>query len=133
MKTLALIDLIFQILLMAMVFGAAYLAKKKKDFRKHCIILRIAIPLQVIAIAGIMLPSMLGYIRLGQRGLLFNIEMLTHHTLGLVVILMWVYINLVFTGIVKTRGVPVIAMRVALILWVLTLLMGLHTFILLWT
>ena len=133
MKTIALMNLIFQILLIAAVFGVAYLAKKKKDFRKHCIILRIAIPLQVIAIAGIMLPSMLGYIRLGQRDLLFNIEMLTHHTLGLVVILLWVYINLVFIGIVKTRGAPVLAMRVALILWVLTLLMGLHTFILLWT
>jgi putative membrane protein len=133
MKNIALIDLIFQILLAGMVFGAAYLAKKKKDFRRHCLILRIAIPLQVIAIAVIMLPSMLGFIRMGQRGLLFNIEMLTHHTLGLAVILLWIYINLVFIGIVKTRGVPVIAMRVALILWVLTLFLGIHTFILVWT
>jgi putative membrane protein len=133
MRNVAFVDLLFQVLLIGMVSGAVYLAKKRKDFHRHCIILRIAIPLQVIAIAVIMLPFMLGYIRVGQRSLLFNIEMLTHHTLGLVVILLWVYINLVFFGIVKKQGVPVMAMRVALILWGLTLFMGIHMFILVWT
>jgi len=46
---------------------AAFLAKKK-DLRKHCKILRIAVLLQIAAIGAVMLPSMLGYIDNGAPG-----------------------------------------------------------------
>ncbi len=61
-KTLALASLVVQVLLMIIVSGAAYLAKKK-DIVKHCTIMKILIPVQIITIVAVMLPSMLGYIK----------------------------------------------------------------------
>ncbi len=131
-KTLAGANLTVQLLLIMTVFVAAYLAKRRRAFGKHCTIMRVAVPLQVIAIAGVMLPSMLGYIKNEQPGALFSIEMLIHHTLGVVVVALWVYINLVFVGVIKMRHRLVVAMRLAFASWVLTLLMGLHLYVLIW-
>ncbi|MFQ5924952.1 MAG: hypothetical protein ACE5IE_03045 [Dehalococcoidia bacterium] len=132
MKTLAVANLTVQLLLIMTVFAAAYLAKRRRAFGKHCTIMRVAVPLQIIVIAGVMLPSMLGYIKNEQAGALFSIEMLIHHSLGLVVVALWVYINLVFVGVIKMRGRPVVAMRVAFASWVLTLFLGLHLYVLIW-
>jgi putative membrane protein len=77
------------------VSGAVFLAKKR-NLGKHCIVMRVSVLLQIIAIAVVMLPSMLGYIENVQRDIFFNIEMLVHHTLGLIVIAIWIFINLIF-------------------------------------
>lgn len=131
-RTLVVINLAIQLVLIVVVSGAAYLAKRRRYFRKHCIVLRIAVPLQIIAIVSVMLPSMLSYIERGQRGFFFNIEMLTHHTLGIAVVALWIYINLVFMGIITGWGRLVVAMRLAFVFWVLALLLGLHTYVLVW-
>ena len=130
-RTLALINLAVQAFLVLAVFGAAYLAKRRRDFRKHCTIMRIAVPLQIIAVVFIMLPSLRDHIRYGQPGLL-NIEMLAHHVLGAAVIVLWVYINLVFLGVVKQSGRPVLAMRLAFASWVVSLFMGIHIYFMIW-
>ena len=65
-QTLALINLIVQLLLMVTVFVAAYLAKAKRQLIRHCTIMRVAIPVQIVSIAAVMLPSMLGYIESGH-------------------------------------------------------------------
>src|SRR3990170_2354385 len=91
-KTLALANLAVQILLVIMVSRAAYLAKKRK-LGRHCTFMRVLVPVQIIAIAAVMLPSMLGYI---ENPPPFYTEMLIHHTLGLSVIALWLYINLSF-------------------------------------
>jgi hypothetical protein len=123
-KTLALANLAVQILLVVMVSGAAYLAKKK-DLKRHCTFMRVLVPVQLIAIASVMLPSMLGYLTNPQA---FNTEMLIHHTLGLSVIALWLYINLSFGKAWMPRNFALF-MRSAFTLWILALLIGLHMYI----
>jgi len=130
-RTLALINLAVQAFLVFAVLGAAYLARRSRDFRKHCTVMRVAVPLQIITIVFIMLPSLRDHISHGQPGLLNN-EMLAHHVLGAAVIVLWVYINLVLMGLVKPLGRPVIAMRLALASWVISLFMGIHIYFMIW-
>ena len=131
-QTLVLINLIMQLLLIVTVLVAAYLAKVKRQLIRHCTIMRIAIPVQIVTIAVIMLPSMLGYIENKTPGLLFSLEIPVHHALGLVVVALWIYINLAFKGIIKTRWRLVIPMRLALGSWLVTLISGLHIYLSLW-
>ncbi|MFZ3383075.1 MAG: hypothetical protein WA144_04040 [Candidatus Methanoperedens sp.] len=131
-KTQAMINLTIQVLLIITVSGAVFLAKKR-NLGKHCAVLRVAVPLQIIVIAVVMLPSMLGYIENEYRGKFFNIEMLVHHTLGLIVIAIWIYINLVFAGVMRMRGRLATAMKLALASWILALIIGIHMYLLIWT
>ena len=131
MRILVIINLVIQLLLIITISVAAYLAKKRQ-LKNHCAIMMVAVPVQIIVIAGIMLPSMLGYVRYGQPSSLFNIEIWIHHILGLVVIALWIYINLVFRRVIKIRGRLVIPMRLAFVLWLMVLGMGLHLYVLIW-
>lgn len=130
-KTQAMVNLTIQVLLIMTVSGSVFLAKKR-NLGKHCVVMRVAVLLQIIAIAGVMLPSMLGYIEHEQRSIFFNIEMLAHHTLGLIVIAIWIYINLVFAGVMRIRGRLAGAMRLALASWILALIIGIHMYLLIW-
>ena len=94
--------------------------------------MRVAIPVQLAAILGIMLPSMSDYVGSNQPDSLFNLEIWAHHILGLAIIVGWVYINLISLGIIKTRKRFVLVMRAALIAWVLSLAMGLHLYVQIW-
>lgn len=132
LQTLTLINLVIQILLMVTIFVAAYLARVKRQLIRHCTIMRIAIPVQIVAIAVVMLPSMLGYIENEPPGLLFSLVIPVHHVLGLVVVVLWIYINLAFKGIIKIRWRLVIPMRLAFGAWVVTLISGLYIYLLLW-
>ena len=66
MRIFAVINLVLQLLLLVFIVLAAYLAKKGQ-LKHHCMILRIAVLIQIAAIAGVMLPSMLSYVRLLQE------------------------------------------------------------------
>lgn len=128
-KTLALANLAVQILLVIMVSGAAYLAKKKRELMRHCSFMRVLVPVQIIAIATVMLPSMLGYLTNPPP---FSTEMLVHHTLGLSVVALWIYINLSFGKAWMPRNLRAF-MRLAFTLWMLALLLGLHMYIQIYT
>ncbi len=130
-KTQAMLNLTIQVLLIMTVSGAVFLAKKR-NLGKHCNVMKVAVPLQIIAIAIVMLPSMLGYLENEQQYTIFNIEMLVHHTLGLIVIAIWIYINLVFAGVMRIRGRLISAMRFALASWIMALIIGLHMYLLIW-
>ncbi|MGB8217479.1 MAG: hypothetical protein WCE94_09280 [Candidatus Methanoperedens sp.] len=125
-KTLALANLGIQIFLIAFVFQAVYSVKKGNPL-KHCAMVRIAVPLQILAIITVMLPSLLGYIKIEPFGI-FNAELLIHHTLGLLVVVLWIYINLAFGNIVRMPGNLRMFMRTALSLWLLSLVLGLHIY-----
>ena len=127
-KNLALINLTIQILLVILLSYAVFLAKKM-DLGKHCTIIRIAVLLQIAAIGAVMLPSMLGYIDNGAPGVLFNTEILFHHTLGIVVIGLWIYINLVYAKKIRWPGNFRSIMRSAYVLWILAFIIGLHLYI----
>ena len=86
-------NLAVQILLIITVFGAVYLARRKK-LTKHCTVIRVAVPIQIVAILVVMLPSMLGFIENMLSLPFFYPVVLIHHSLGLVVVGLWVYINL---------------------------------------
>lgn len=131
-QTLTLINLVIQILLMVTILVAAYLARVKRQLIRHCTIMRVAIPVQMVAIAVVMLPSMLGYIQNEAPGLLFSLEIPVHHGLGLVVVALWIYVNLAFKGIIKIRWRLVIPMRLAFGSWLVTLILGLHIYLSLW-
>jgi putative membrane protein len=114
-----------------MVSSDVFLAKKR-NLGKHCVVMRVSVLVEIIAIASVMLPSMLGYIEYGQQSKIFNIEILVHHTLGLIVIAIWIYINLVFAGVMRQRGRLAGAMRIALASWILSIIIGLHMYLLIW-
>ena len=132
MRILIFINLLVQIVLVLAIFVAGYLAKKGQ-FQKHCLIMRIAAVVQVLAIASTMLPSMLGYVRYGFAASWFNVEIWIHHILGLAVIAIWIYVNLVFLNIIKSRYRLVVPMRLAFVLWLIVLALGFHLYILIWT
>jgi uncharacterized membrane protein YozB (DUF420 family) len=130
-KTLAMANLAVQVLLIIIVSAAAYLAKKR-ELGKHCMTMRVAVPIQIIAVISVMLPSLLGYLEHGTPGMFFEGEILTHHTLGLAVIALWIYINLVFLGKAKIGVKLATVMRLTFTLWMLALLLGLYLYIQIW-
>ena len=131
-KLLVTVNLFFQCALLIIVIIAGYLARFKHQLKVHCLILRMAVILQIVSIAAIMLPAMSGYIHRGGRSELFNIAMLVHHILGLGVITLWVYINLVVQRIIRPVGKLTTAMRLALFLWIIVLLMGIYLYLVTW-
>jgi uncharacterized membrane protein YozB (DUF420 family) len=130
-KILAMANLTVQVLLIIFVSGAAYLAEKR-ELGRHCMTMRVAVPIQIIATVSVMLPSLLGYLEHGTPSVFFESEILTHHTLGLAVIALWIYINLVFLGMAKLRVKLATVMRLSFTLWILALLLGLYLYIQIW-
>lgn len=126
------VNLVTQLLLGAVLVGGAYLAKSRKSFLKHCLLMRIGVAVQIVAIALVMAPATMGYLSDEPRDSYFNFEMVVHAALGLTVVGLWVYINLVVEGIIKRRGRPVIAMRLAFTCWAVALLLGLHLYTQVW-
>jgi len=124
-KTLVMINLTVQILLMILLSYSSFIVRKK-DLRKHCSINRIAVVIQIAAILFFMLPSMLGFVK---NGILFDLEILFHHTLGIVLIGLWIYINLAYSRIIKVPDNFKLFMRSAYILWTLAFIIGLHIYI----
>ncbi len=127
-RTLALANLTIQIFLIIMVSVAVYLAKKKKDLTKHCTFIRVLVPVQIIAIITVMLPSMLGYL---AHPLPFATEILVHHALGIIVVVLWIYINLSFGKPWMPRNLALF-MRSAFTLWILALLIGLYLYLMIY-
>lgn len=131
MKVLIATNLILQLTLFATLLIAAFLARKGR-FKKHCTIMRIAIPVQLLAIFIVMLPEMLGYVKTLSPTAFISIEMWVHHLLGLVVVAIWVYVNLVMMGKIKIKGRLLNIMRLALGLWLLALVSGIHIYVSIW-
>ena len=131
-KTIIIINLVLQCFLLLTVLVAGYLARFRRKLKVHCLVLRIAVPAQLVSILAIMLPAMLAYIHHGNRSPLFNTAMVIHHTLGLVVIVLWIYINLRFQGVIKHVGKLAIPMRFAFFLWITVLLLGIYLYLVTW-
>ncbi len=128
LKTLALINLSVQLFLILLLNYATFLAKKR-DLHKHCNIIRIAAGIQIAAIVAVMWESMIGYLGNDSWTTLFNMELLIHHSLGILVILLWVYINLVYGRFIRSRGNFRQIMKLAYVVWMFTFILGLHIYI----
>ena len=126
-RLLAESNFLVQLILVVALLVAARLALAR-DFKKHCALMRIAVPVQILAILAVMLPSMYGYFRNPSTDPLLDFEILIHHTLGLMVVALWVYINLIFMNVLKPKiGLKTI-MRLALGCWAASMVLGLYLY-----
>ncbi len=124
-RTLTTASLIVQLVLIALVFGSVYLARKRKLIR-HCAIVRGTVVVKIVTIVAIMLPSMLGYVENVPPIPFFYPELLIHHTLGLFLIALFIYVNLEFARLVRPFAKRKNVMRLALGVWLITLALGVH-------
>ena len=127
-QTLVASNLILQLILAAALGFAVFLAKKK-NFQKHCLILRLAVTAQILVVLALMSPAMAPILEPGRPNGLFQAEVLLHHGLGLAVVLLWIYINLVYLGRLKARLATRQAMQAAAGLWVASLILGFHIYL----
>ena len=127
-QTLVASNLILQLILAAALAFAVFLAKKK-NFQRHCLVLRLAVTAQILAILALMSPAMGQILEPGRPDGLFRAEVLVHHGLGLAVVLLWIYINLVYLRHLKARLAPRLAMQAAAGLWVVSLILGFHIYL----
>lgn len=125
-KTLALINFIIQLMLLILLFFAASLAVKR-DFKRHCNILRVAVPIQFAAILIFMLPNFQGY-KISNISIIDFVKIL-HHLLGSLLIGMWIYLNLVYSRYIRWWKNFRVMMRIAFVLWILTFLIGAYIYI----
>ena len=86
--------------------------------------MRLAVLAQIAAILALMSPAMGPILEPGRPNDLFRAEVLVHHGLGLAVVLLWAYINLVFLGRIKARLPPRRAMQAAAGFWAASLIYG---------
>ena len=121
-------NLALQLILTATLVFAVFLAKKK-NYQKHCLVLRIAVTAQILAVLALMSPAMVQILVPGRSNGLFQAEVLLHHGLGLAVVLLWIYINLVYLGRLKARLALRWAMQAAAVLWVASLILGFHIYL----
>ena len=126
-RLLAELDLIVQLIL-GVVLLVAFRLALARDFKKHCALMRFAVPVQILAILGVMLPSMYGYSHNSSTDPLLDFEILIHHTLGLMVVALWIYINLIFMNILKPKVRLKIMMRLALGCWAASMVLGLYLY-----
>jgi len=126
-QTLVTLNFILQLILAAALAFAVLLAKKK-NFQKHCLVLRLAVPAQIPAILLLMSPAMGQILETGQPNGLFQAAVLLHHALGLAVIVLWTYINLVYMGRLRARLATRLAMQAAAGCWVACLILGFVSF-----
>ncbi len=124
----AFINLSVQFLLILLLNYATFLAKKR-DLHKHCTIIRITAFIQIAAIVAVMWGPMLGYLGNDTQDILFNMELLIHHSLGILLITLFIYINFVFLKITRSRGNLRNIMKAAYIIWTFTFILGLHIYI----
>jgi uncharacterized membrane protein YozB (DUF420 family) len=122
-RALATANLVVQLVVIALVLGAVYLARRGRVIR-HCTIVRGAVVVQIITILAVMLPSLLGYVGNVPPIPFLYPELLIHHILGFVLIAIFIYVNLevghVIRPIVKRKD----AMWTALGVWLVALALG---------
>lgn len=126
-ETLVASNLILQLALSIALIYALLLARRK-SFQKHCLMLRLAFAAQLLAILLLMSPAMGLLLEPGRGVSLFMAEILLHHALGLAVIPLFVYINLVYKRRLSPRLSMKSAMQAAAGMWAASLLMGFHIY-----
>lgn len=130
-KVLAGANLALQLVLALVVIGAVRRARAA-HFAEHCRTIRVAVPVQLVAIVFVMLPSLAGYLRHPPSRFLLLPELLIHHALGLVPVLWWAYLLLGYAGRVRLPRKLKPLMRVAAMAWGVSLILGLHMFVRMW-
>jgi len=116
-ETVVSLNLILQLALcIALVY--ALLLARRREFKRHCLALRLSLAAQILAIL----------LEPGRPPSFLVAEILLHHALGLAVIPLFIYINLVYERRLSPRFSMRSAMQAAAGIWVASLLMGFHIY-----
>lgn len=83
---------------------------------------------QILAVLIVMLPAMNSLGKLSSISYLIDAEVLLHHSLGLGVMAIWVYVDLVYLRRLRVRISLKSAMRTATVFWLVSLLLGIHIY-----
>lgn len=126
-RGVAVFDLAAQAALIVGVLAGAYLGRKR-EFRPHCLVMRVLMGGQILLIGVIMAPQLGRYLRDWNGFSAFAVEYLVHHTLGLVTLGLWIYINLAMAGVARAPRRYTWFMRGALASWVTSLALGVLLF-----
>jgi uncharacterized membrane protein YozB (DUF420 family) len=127
-RMLASANLVVQLALIGFIFGAVYLARRGRVIR-HCTIVRGAVIVQIIAILAIMLPSLLGYVENVPPLPFLYPELIIHHILGLLLIIIFAYVNLEVGRLVRPLIKRKSVMRLALGVWLVALALGINIYL----
>lgn len=123
--TLIDINMIVQVAIAAAMAYGTYLSyRKRRNYRLHCTIFKWAVPVEIITVLFIMLPSMLMYIPPAPAVLLFSILIYLHHAIGLVAVLLWAYILLATRRTIKIFIKLPTAMKWSLAAWAVSFSLG---------
>ena len=126
-ETVVSLNLILQLALSIALIYALLLARRR-EFKRHCLMLRMAFAAQILAILLLMSPAMGILLEPGRPTSFLVAEIFLHHALGLAVIPFFIYINLVYEKRLSPRFSMRSAMQVAAGMWVASLLMGFHIY-----
>jgi hypothetical protein len=128
---LALTNLVLQVALIVTAL-AAYLLARRRRFKRHCLVMRISVGVQIVLIAALMAPSLSAYVNHWSGWSWFTAELIVHHVLGVVVVLFFLYFNLALTGVVRSPRRLRPYMRSALVVWLVSLALGIYLYWYIW-
>jgi hypothetical protein len=100
--------------------------------RAHCWIMRGAISAQLLLIGVIMAPQVGRYYTNWSGLSSFSIELIIHHALAMLALLLAIYINLVSARVFRRPRRYAWIMRANLLTWAVSLGLGIHLFWYLW-
>ncbi len=121
------LNLILQLALSVALIYALLLARRR-EFKRHCLMLRMSFAAQILAILLLMSPAMGILLEPGRPPSFLVAEILLHHALGLAVIPIFIYINLVYERRLSPRFSMRSAMQAAAGMWVASLILGFHIY-----
>jgi uncharacterized membrane protein YozB (DUF420 family) len=130
-SSLALTNLVLQVALIVTAL-AAYLLARRRRFKRHCLVMRVSVGVQIVLIAALMAPSLSAYVSHWSGWSWFTVELIVHHVLGVVVVLLFLYFNLALTGVVRSPRRLRPYMRSALVLWLVSLALGIYLYWYIW-
>jgi hypothetical protein len=130
-RGLALANLVLQALLIVSTLVAVWLARKKR-LKRHCLVMRVTVGVEVILIGALMAPSLASYLRNWNGWTWFTAQIIIHHALGVIAVLLFVFFNLVVGRVIKFPGRLRPYMWTAFGLWVVVLGMGAYLYWYIW-
>jgi hypothetical protein len=124
-------NLAAQVVLMVALLAGSGLAWTGR-LRAHCWIMRGAIAAQLLLIGVIMAPQVGRYYTNWSGLSSFSIELIIHHALAMLALLLAIYINLVSARVFRRPRRYAWIMRATLLTWAVSLGLGIHLFWYLW-
>jgi uncharacterized membrane protein YozB (DUF420 family) len=130
------LNLLLQIIIFVMLFGGVIAARFRRDFRRHGAVMGLAVLLNTLSIAVVMIPSLLSF-----RGLLsaplspLAIAVIFHAAAGISVEILGIWVVVVWLmNRLSTRACSgkKSIMRTIISFWLIELILGIYVYIMLY-